>query len=49
MYGGVNREGILKWHNVDDLQHIGWQQGENICHGTGVVAAVVGPLDGRTK
>ena len=34
---------------MDDLQHIGWWQGENICHSMGVVAAVVGPLDGRMK
>ena len=28
---------------MDGLQHIGWQQGENRCHDTGVV----GPLNGR--
>jgi hypothetical protein len=35
---------------VDDLQHIGWRQDENIRHGTGVaVVVVVGPLDGRKR
>jgi hypothetical protein len=40
----------LEWNDVDDLQHIVWQQDENIRHGTGAVAAgVVGPLDGMKK